>query len=419
MNKQLDIHNQLYEKLTTYPDTVKLSDYFDKKESETQKEMMLKKQIKKDIENIHRLKRKIQEQNTMQFENESVEAEQKTEEIRTENKPKTVRNIKQHKISRSKTHNAYVDITQTTENMVHPQSVQTPSNIQNAQNVRNIQNTQNSYNMNNMQNMNNTQNVHDTNSTQNVHSRSIPQYPNSPYGGYPTMSTYSHPMHYQHMMHPPPQSYPMNMMQHQWNPNTNAVMSQMNKQFEVTQKLLKQHELETELLQNEIKNMHKKQEDDKINASKQEFQNSLHMLRSKLMGNSFSTNADSSFMDSNSASMHNKHGSLNELNDFEKEERKLLTLIATFSDETDLKKLYVNQLRSITSTKFELEQLLQHKKLQKIKHEISAYDQQLTAESEHENWLKEQKRLLERNKIEKELAAQGLLLIDDKKDIKR
>ena len=44
-----------------------------------------------------------------------------------------------------------------------------------------------------------------------------------------------------------------------------------------------------------------------------------------------------------------------------------------------------------------------------MKHERSSYEDQLIADSEHTKWLKAQERLLERKKVEKELAAQGLL----------
>ena len=86
----------------------------------------------------------------------------------------------------------------------------------------------------------------------------------------------------------------------------------------------------------------------------------------------------------------------------------MIALIDKFSEQKELRQLYLNQLKSITSTKFELEQLQQAKQLEKLKHEVVIFKEELIAETEHENWIKQQKRLLERKKIEKELAAQGI-----------
>ena len=121
----------------------------------------------------------------------------------------------------------------------------------------------------------------------------------------------------------------------------NPVMNQLNQQFEVTQKLLKQHELESELLQHEIKNMHHKQEADKTKASRQELQGTLRALRSKLSKSGVKNISDGISDDISTTKEVVTHQ--NELDDFEKEERKLLALISAFPDDTS----FLEQLRSL------------------------------------------------------------------------
>ena len=54
---------------------------------------------------------------------------------------------------------------------------------------------------------------------------------------------------------------------------------------------------------------------------------------------------------------------------------------------------------------------MEAKRLQKLKYEVETYGDQLIAESRHQEWLKEQNRLLERKKVEKQLAAQGISFV--------
>lgn len=140
---------------------------------------------------------------------------------------------------------------------------------------------------------------------------------------------------------------PMEMSQMSSTMN-NPMMNQLNQQFEVTQKLLKQHELESELLQQEIKNMHHKQEEDKTKATRHELQNTLQVLRSKLsksgikhIGDGIGDSDDVTY----SKEMAAQH---NELSDFEKEERKLLALISAFPDDPS----FLEQLRSMYVCRF-------------------------------------------------------------------
>ena len=43
-----------------------------------------------------------------------------------------------------------------------------------------------------------------------------------------------------------------------------------------------------------------------------------------------------------------------------------------------------------------------------MKHEVGMFKDELIAQTEHQHWIKQQQRLLEKKKIEKELAAQGI-----------
>eukprot|EP01083_Nonionella_stella_P028698 79072_1 len=377
MTKQMQMHDQLFQKLTTDPGAVDLGQYFDRNEAVTVQEETSEKEMKSERVQKETANKK-QQQKALEPQHKEEDQPQPLEE-----------HMKQ----------------QTTNNTTKQDPTPELRNPTQTQNVSNP--------------------PHHTNQTpqyQAQYPSYPPPYPQMPgyatHPPHPQMAPYMQPYppqphpHYPYMMQP---SYPMHMMQpsypmHMMQPSyPNPMMNQLNQQFEVTQKLLKQHELESELLQNEIKHMHQKQQNDKNKASQNEFQHTLHMLKSKLTNGEPTLDMDFSVTEDASINMHKKHGMLGELNDFEKEERRLLTLIAKFSDETELKQLYVKQLRSITSGKFELEQMYQQKKLKKLKHEISSYEDQLIAETQHDNWLKEQRRLLERKKIEKELAAQGLL----------
>ncbi|ETO28760.1 hypothetical protein RFI_08366 [Reticulomyxa filosa] len=174
---------------------------------------------------------------------------------------------------------------------------------------------------------------------------------------------------------------------------SNPDLRQLEKQTQLTKKLLNHRRRESNILKKEQKNMEANREMIFESDEREQRLKSLKLIETAFLLLYFETNIK-------------KLCSICRKRDLglSEEEMTLIQLIEKFPEGSELHRIYVEQLRKITASRFEPGQSQKEKQAEEAEHETSGFknslksDQQLTSE---------QKQLPEKKRPEKELTEQG------------